>query len=132
MPNATRDEMIDGAIEAFDGGREAIVDDLATVKLLVKNEFQSKSYRVLKTLTGGWFLYFSKYYSSFVLQVATRDPIFRKISSQVTHIALLDNGVSGTVYEIPPDRRQVVAPNGDIPYYEIFCQQTEPLETYGL
>lgn len=111
-------EIIEGYIEKFDALREVYLDENTRCFLLVKTEFQANQFRILKELAGGFYLYFSTYFNSFILQYATLDASFKDVSKQAAFIYY-----GGVIYEIPEDNRVVIKPNGKKPFYQFFCSE---------
>lgn len=85
--------------------------------LIRRKDQQSRDFVLVSEVETGWYLYFSEYYQSFKLQVSTNDSGFENLINQTSDIAIGDQ-----VYIIDPERRVVIKPSGEDPFWLVYCE----------
>lgn len=114
-------DIVDGHIELFDELREALLIDDYKIFLLSRDG-QSEKFSVVKELTKGWYIEFDKYRGQMLVSYATLENNFGDEISQASFVAYGAADADGDfdVYSINPDRRDVVSPDGENPFWKMF------------
>ena len=117
-------EIIKAYGEAFDEERKAVAPQGTTAYLLVRTGQNNDTFRSILQLTGKWLAVFSVFRTQMGLQIGDNT------SSVVTAIhKCSDMAIDGYVYEV--DRRDVMPPDSERPWWDLFGSKTGEIFTPG-
>lgn len=103
--------------EAFDEERKAVAPTGTTAYLLVRTGQNDDSFRSLKQVTVHWLAVFSSFRAQMGLQIADEDT---DIVTAITKCS--DMSIDGYVYQV--DRRDVMPPDSERPWWDLFGTKT--------
>jgi hypothetical protein len=114
-------DIIGAKIEEFDALREVFFDETAKC-YLIKRAGQTEKFAVVKELTAGWYIEWSEYRGMMRLSYATLESVFVNEIAQTSFVAfgIPDEATKLDVYAIDPERRDVVSPSGDEPFWKVY------------
>lgn len=89
---------------------------------LLKREPHSQAFTLVSEVTAGWRARFNEYRGQMGIRIATTAAEFADTIGQTSHFAygVPDEAGAFEVFEIEPDRRDVIAPNGNSQYWKIY------------
>jgi hypothetical protein len=89
---------------------------------LLKREPHSGLYTLVAEVTAGWRARFNEYRGQMGIRIATTATGFVNTIGQSSHFAygVADGDGAFEVFGIEPDRRDVIAPNGNSAYWKIY------------
>lgn len=114
-------DIIESHIELFDELREALLIENYRIFLLSKAG-QTERFVIVKELLKGWYIEFDKFRGQMLVSYAATEESFVDEISQTSFVAYGKADADGDfdVYAIDPDRRDVVSPNGENPFWKVF------------
>lgn len=117
-------DITEAKIDEFDALREIFFDEAARCYLIKRGEHTEKL-TVVKELIGGWYIEWSEYRGMMKFSYATLDASFADEIAQASFVAYGVPDESGTldVYAIDPERRDVVSPSGDEPFWKAYLSR---------
>jgi hypothetical protein len=114
-------DIIEAKIDEFDALREVFFDE-ASRCFLIKEGENSSSFVAVRELASGWYTEWSEYRGMMKFLYATIEAAFANEIAQTSFIAYgtPDDENKLDVYAIDPERRDVVSPSGDEPFWKVY------------
>lgn len=127
---AFKDRIIKKAARVFDKIRKRAFD--ANIRFfLLKRLNNSGKFVSVGEVFSGWYVEFNEYRGQMVFEIATNEVGFVDTISQTSYVGYgvpdADNDLE--VFSIDPDRRDVIPPNGDSPFWKVYGTKV-PLERF--
>jgi hypothetical protein len=116
-------DIIEAKIEEFDALREVFFDE-ATRCFLLKENKNSGNLISVTELTGGWYIEWREYRDQSQLSYATLETAFADQIGQTSSVGYGIPDAENTldVYLIDPERRDVVSPSGEEPFWKVYVR----------
>lgn len=101
--------------------RRLLMSSEAVCYLLKRKGETGTKWTVVQQITSGWDVKYNDYRAQMVLSIATSTANFEDLMAQTSYIAYgIPASGSVDVYSIDPDRRDVVPPTGESPFWKVY------------
>lgn len=101
--------------------RRLLMSPEAVCYLLKRRGETGTKWTVVQHITSGWNVKFNDYRAQMVVSIATSTDNFEDLMAQTSFIAYgIPASGSVDVYSIDPDRRDVVPPTGESPFWKVY------------